>query len=70
MALTTYTQEQLSALKAQAAKGVRSVSYDGHLVQFASIEEMMKLIATIERELAGDGGAARRVSYGNDRGFR
>lgn len=47
-----WTHEQLSALKAAAAKGVRSVSYDGQTVTYQSVAEMLKLIAMMERELS------------------
>jgi hypothetical protein len=47
----SYTQQELAALKAAAAKGLKSVSYDGHTVSYASIAEMQQMIATMERAL-------------------
>ena len=47
-----YTQEQLDALKAAYATGVRRVSYNGRDVTYASSDEMLKAIREIEGELA------------------
>ena len=47
----SYTHAQLAALKAAAARGTKSVSYDGNSVTFHSVSEMLKLISVIEREL-------------------
>ena len=50
--MSGYTHEQLAALKAAAAKGVKTISYDGQTATFPSVAEMLKLIAVIERELS------------------
>lgn len=55
----SYTQAQLDALKEAAAKGVRSVSYDGNTVQYASLAEIRTQIQFIERALA----PRRRTHY-------
>ena len=47
----SYTHAQLAALKAAAARGTKSVSYDGQTVVYHSLSEMLKLISVIEREL-------------------
>lgn len=49
--MSGYTHAQLTALKAAAARGTKSVSYDGNSVTYHSVAEMLKLIAVIEREL-------------------
>lgn len=64
-----YTQAQLDALRDATARGVRRVSYDGKTVEYASTEEMLKLIATIERALNATKGPILRTMP-TDRGFR
>lgn len=64
--MSSYTQTQLAALKAAVAKGVRSVSYDGQTVTYASISEMLRVISVIEREL--NAGASRTHYPSFDRG--
>lgn len=49
----SFTKEQLTALKAALAKGVKTVSYDGRSVTYQSAQEMRETIAMIERELQG-----------------
>lgn len=49
--MSAYTHAQLTALKAAAARGTKSVSYDGQTVVYHSLAEMLKLISVIEREL-------------------
>lgn len=58
--MSGYTQEQLTALKAAVARGVRTVSYDGQSVTYASTAEMLKIIRIMERELNP---ARPRISY-------
>lgn len=47
----SYTQQQLATLKAAAAKGVTSLRVGNEMVQYASVADMLKLIALMEREL-------------------
>jgi hypothetical protein len=49
--MSGYTHEQLAALKAAAAKGLRTVSYDGRSVTFDSLKELRAQIAVMERDL-------------------
>ena len=49
--MSGYTQGQLDALRAAVARGVKTVSYDGNSVTYQSVDDMLKLIATIERSL-------------------
>lgn len=58
-----YTAEQLAALKAAAAKGVRTVTVDGHSVTYASVSEMLRMIAVMEKELAAAAGTARPAYF-------
>jgi len=51
-----YTQTQIDALKAAAARGVTSVSHDGVTTSFASMAEMRRQISVMQREL--DAGTA------------
>lgn len=67
--MSGYTQEQLTALKAAAARGVRSVSYDGQTVQYSSVDDMLKMIARIERDL-GTRKGPQINTYKTERGFR
>lgn len=56
----SYTQDQVNALKAAVAKGVRTVTTDGHSVTYASTAEMLQLISVMERQLS-----TARPSYSN-----
>ena len=65
-----YTQEQLDALKAAYATGVRRVNYNGRDVTYASGDEMLRAIREIEGELgvvcrhAGDPAELRELLEG------
>ena len=59
----SYTQTQVNALKAAAARGVLSVTTDGNTVTYVSISEMRKQIAIMEREIAAQSSA--RVAHVN-----
>ena len=61
--MTTFTSGQLAALKEAVASGVRSVSHGGNTVTYSSTDEMLRTIATIERELGVGSATRRRVSY-------
>lgn len=52
--MSTWTYEQLAALKAAAAKGVTRLRIGDEEVQYRSLDEMLRMIAMIERTLAGD----------------
>ncbi|MGR3495211.1 phage head-tail joining protein [Citreimonas sp.] len=67
--MSGYTQAQLDALREAAARGVRSVSYDGQTVQYSSVDDMLKMIARIERSLGTKKGPQINT-YKTDRGFR
>ena len=49
--MSSYTSEQLTSLKSAVAQGVMEVQYSDKKVKYASINEMLKLISIIEREL-------------------
>lgn len=66
--MAVYTQEQLDALRSAVARGVREVEYDGERVRYNSVEEMLRLISVIERDLSTN--RVTRTVYGSDRGFR
>ena len=66
--MASYTQAQLDALRTAAAKGVRKVEYDGQRVEYGSVDDMLKLISVIERDLSGNT-TTRRV-FGTSNGFR
>lgn len=59
----SYTQAQLDALRAAVAQGVREVTVDGRRVVYSTTDEMLRLIAVIERSLAR--AAGRRVTGRN-----
>jgi roadblock/LC7 domain-containing protein len=46
-----YTTEQLAALEAAIARGVRTVSYNGESVTYESLAEMRKLRAEMRAEM-------------------
>lgn len=56
----SYTQEQLTALKSAVAKGIRTVTTDGHSVTYASTAEMLQVISVMERQLT-----TAKPSYSN-----
>lgn len=54
MVATIWTAAHLAALEESIAKGVRRVNYpDGRGVEFGSIDEMLKLRATMAAAIAG-----------------
>ena len=60
--MSGYTQEQLDALKAAAAKGVTKLRMaNGEEVTFRTFEEMQRQISVMERALAP--GATVRQHY-------
>lgn len=58
----SYTQAQLDALRAAVAGGVRTVKVDGKELTYASVGEMLRLIAIMERSLQP---ASARVTHYN-----
>lgn len=59
-----YTQVQLDALKAAAATGALQVRNSNHeMVTYRSVEEMVRLIAIMERALGGGRSAVLQPSY-------
>lgn len=46
-----YTQADLDALNKAIATGARSVSYNGHRVEYASLSDMRIVRAEMEQEL-------------------
>lgn len=67
--MAAWTHEQLATLKAAAAKGVTSLRVGNEQVNYGSVADMLKLIAAIERELAGRKGPML-ATYPTERGFR
>lgn len=71
--MTTFTQDQIDALKASIAKGVKSVSYDGHTVTYHSLSEMREALAFMEGEVEAETSGSRKLTVANpafDRGFQ
>lgn len=58
-----YTQAQVDALKALAAKGVLRGRVGGEEVQFQSLGELRRQIKVMEDEIAGGAAGAMTVSY-------
>lgn len=55
LALTTYTQAHLDNLREMAASGITEASYDGKVIKYRSLDELLRAIATIERALGLSG---------------
>lgn len=66
--MANYTQTQLDALRDALARGVRKVEYNGESVTYQSVSEMERVIARLERDLAGS--KPTRTVYGTSRGLR
>ncbi len=49
--MSTWTQEQLTALETAIAKGVRSVKYTDKEIVYRSLEEMLQLRDAMKRDL-------------------
>ena len=49
----SYTTEEIAALKANLARGVRTAKINGEEVTFATMAEMRKQLAIMEREAGG-----------------
>ncbi|MCC8936872.1 hypothetical protein H8A99_10335 [Bradyrhizobium sp. Arg68] len=50
---------QLDALKAARRSGLRSIEYEGRRVEYRSDDEMQAAIASIQAEIAAEGGTSR-----------
>jgi hypothetical protein len=61
--MAAYTQTQLDALRAARALGVTQVSYQGRTTTYRSLEEMDKIIASMEDGLGSGGRTPRRTTY-------
>lgn len=57
-----FTQAQLDAIKRAYASGVTEVSYDGKTTKYRSLIEMRQIIATIEADLAAQGGKKQPIA--------
>jgi len=55
----SYTAEDIAALKANLARGIRTAKLNGEEVTFASMAEMRQQLAIMEREVNG----AQRVTH-------
>ncbi len=63
--MTTWTSAHLRALDEALAKGVRRVSYADRSVEYGSVDEMLKLRATMKAEIeGGDQGDSQIVFAG------
>jgi hypothetical protein len=49
----SYSTEEIAALKANLARGVKTARLNGEEVTFASMAEMRKQLAIMEREVSG-----------------
>lgn len=58
----SYTQAQLDALRAALVSGTNRVTYEGRTVEYRSVADLERVIATVERAL-GQRGAASRITY-------
>ncbi|MEM6376091.1 MAG: hypothetical protein AAF686_07595 [Pseudomonadota bacterium] len=56
--MTTYTWDQVAALKEAVARGVTRVGKGDEQVQYASLAEMRRQIAVMERELQSTSSAS------------
>lgn len=63
-----FTQEQIDALKAQAATGVRTIQYQDRSVQYQSLEEMLAAIARMEAEIDSSSTSGRSTFATHSRG--
>lgn len=60
----TWTVTELEALRRAYARGIRRVAYDGRVTEYASLDEMLRAIRTIEAELAASSPATARPVAG------
>lgn len=70
---TTWTEEEIAALKAAIASGVLSVSYAGppsRTITYQSLKEMRDLLASMEASAAAAAGGVPYRRARVSRGFR
>lgn len=61
-----YTQQQIDTLKAAIAEGALTVRYSDKQITYRSLDEMMRILALMEREAAGSNTeAASGLVYGS-----
>lgn len=65
-----YSEADLAALQAAIAKGVREVRMDGEMVEYRSLEEMLRLEAKLKRELTGARRGRKAVLSSTKSGWR
>lgn len=58
----SYTQAHLDALRAALVSGATRVTYEGRTVEYRTIADLERVIATVERSL-GLRGPASRITY-------
>lgn len=51
----SWSQSDIDALKASIKSGVRSVQYSDRAVTYQSVDDMLKVLAAMEAEVAGSG---------------
>lgn len=61
----TWTQADVDALKAAiaAGKGARSMTFGDQSVVFNSIDDMLKLLAVMQADVAGAAGTSQRTRF-------
>lgn len=59
----SYTIEQRDALKAAIASGVTTVSHGGNTVTYRSVDEMIRVLGVMERELTPVSQRRGRLTY-------
>lgn len=57
-----WTQTDLDALDAAIATGARRVTYDGHTVEYHSMDDMLKARAMMRRALGKTATAQRKLA--------
>ena len=64
-----YTQAQYDALTKAIASGARSVSYEGKMVSYGSLDDMLRVQNIIARALGLAPSSSATVLAAHDRGF-
>lgn len=57
-----WSQDDIDALKAAMAKGTKRVRYASGEVEYQSVDDMRKLLADMQREVAPDSAPRRTVA--------
>lgn len=58
-----YTEAQKTALEKALASGVRRVTYDGHTVEYNSLDEIRTALAEVNRALQSAAGTVMARQY-------